>query len=56
VRQTDLARPRPLPAADQARVRDGVVTQIPFRGRRAEGPVADQRDVARARCAVPATE
>ena len=39
VRQADLARPRPLPAADQAGVRDGVV-------RRAEGAVADQRDVA----------
>ena len=39
VRQADLAGPRPLPAADEARVRDGVM-------RRAEGPVADQRDVA----------
>ena len=39
VRQADLARPRPLAAADQARVRDRVV-------RRAEGPMADQRDVA----------
>ena len=39
VRQADLAGPRPLPAADQPGVRDGVV-------RRAEGPVADQRDVA----------
>ena len=39
VRQADLAGPRPLPAAHQPRVRDGVM-------RRTEGPVADQRDVA----------
>ena len=39
VRQADLAGPRPLAADDEAGVRDGVV-------RGAEGPVADQRDVA----------
>ena len=38
VRQADLARARPVPAADQAGVADGVV-------RRAEGAVADQRVV-----------
>ena len=40
MRQADLAGPRPLPAADEAGVRDGMV-------RRAERPVADQRHVAR---------
>ena len=40
VREADLARPRPLAATHQPRVRDGVV-------RRAEGAVADQRHVAR---------
>ena len=39
VRQADFAGPRPLSAADEAGVRDGVM-------RRAEGPVADQRHVA----------
>ena len=39
MRQADLARPRPLPAAHQPGMRDGVM-------RRTEGPVADQRDVA----------
>jgi hypothetical protein len=48
VRQADLPRPRPLPAADETRVRDGVV-------RRAEGAVADQRHVA-GPLRVPATE
>jgi hypothetical protein len=39
VRQADLARPRPLPATDQPRVRDRVM-------RRAKRSVADQRHVA----------
>ena len=43
VRQADLARPRPVPAAHQPGVGDGVV-------RRAEGPLADQRRARRAAC------